>query len=246
MKRFAKTTALCLALTLLVALLCAPVQALGVAPTKTIVGTGSVGEGVGKQTTVVDFAGSDLCGFTPVAGTETLYFGSSTVWGTNVLKTHLASPNNEMGIQKTMSDASILKDADTLSVQMVAQASSYLVTLRLSGIDKNGSPLSLESHIPVATNHWQTVTFDISAFADLVNTGAPVTVTLLACAQNEESIGVDWMIKSMYICTPETLPEYIIPLAAVACGFLLGFTLFFVIYRTTCKKNRRPRWEEAR
>ena len=245
MKRFAKTTALCLALTLLVALLCTPVQALGAAPTKAIVGTGSIGEGVGKQTTVVDFAGSDLCGFTPVAGIESLSFGSSAVWGTNVLKTYLSTKDSKTGIQKTMPDASLLKDADTLSVQMVAQASSYLVTLCLSGVDKNGSPLSWEAKVPVTTNHWQTVTFDISAFVALANTSAPVTLTLLASAQNEESTGAAWMIKSLYVSSPDTFPEFILPLAATACGLVLGFTLFFVIYRTTCKKNRRPRWEET-
>ncbi len=239
MKRFTKTATLCIVMTLVAALFCAPAQALGTTPTHHIAGNASIGEGVGKQTTVVDFAGSDLCGFAPFAGTEALTFGSSAAWGTNVLKTHLASPAGEMGIQKTMSDTSLLKNASTLSVQTVAQASSYLVTLRLTGVDKNGAPLSFEAHTPVTTNHWQTVTFDISAFADLANTDAPVTVTLLACAQNEESIGADWMIKSLYLCSFEALPEYVLPAAAAGVGLLFGFTLFFVIYRSTCKKNRR-------
>jgi branched-chain amino acid transport system permease protein len=40
------------------------------------------------------------------------------------------------------------------------------------------------------------------------------------------------------------LTVFIGGIAAAACGFAVGFALFFVIYRTTSKKNRRPRWEE--
>ena len=246
MKRFAKTAALCLALTLIVALLCAPVQALDTPPTKSIVGSGSIGEGVGKQTTVVDFSNSNLNGFVPFAGTESLTFINSVGWQTNVLKTHLGSPDSESGIQKTFSDASVLKDASTLSVQLVAQARSYVVTLRLAGVDNHGAPLTWEAQVPVATNHWKTITFDISAFVALVHAGAPVSITILASAQNEEDIGVDWMIKSLYVSTQKTLPEFLLPTASAACGFAVGFTLFFVIYRTTCKKNRRPRHGEER
>ena len=246
MKRIVKVSAFCIVMTLIVALFCAPVQALGTTPTRYIVGGGTVGEGVGKQTTLIDFASSELGGFTPFAGTEVLNFGGSAVWGTNVLKTHLSAPNGEMGITKIFSDVSLLANASTLSVQTVAQTNAYTVTLRLSGVDKNGSALTWEAHVPVTTNHWQTVTFDISSFAALVNTNAPVSVTLLASSDTEEDTGADWMIKSIYVSAPQTFPEYVLPIAAAACGLVLGFTLFFMIYRATCKKNRRPRWEEER
>lgn len=246
MKRFAKTTALCLALTLIAVLLCAPVQALGAAPARYIVGTGTVGEGVGKQTTLVDFASSELGGFAPFAGTEALNFGTSAVWGTNVLKTHLSAPDTEMGISKLCSDVSLLTGASTLSVQTVAQTNAYTLTLRLSGVDQNGSALTWEAHVPVTTNHWQTVTFDISSFATLINSNAPITVTLLAASDTEEDTGADWMIKSIYLSTPQAFPEYILPITAAACGLVVGFTIFFVIYRATCKKNRRPYREEER
>ncbi len=244
MKRFVKTATLCIVMTLAAALFCAPVQALGTAPIHHIVGNGSVGEGVGKQTTVVDFADSDLCGFAPFAGTETLTFGSSAAWGTNVLKTHLASPQSEAGIQKTFSDAALFGSASTLSVQLVAQANRYLVTVRLSGLDKNGAPLTWEAHTTATTNHWQTITFDISSFTSRIDTDTPVSVTLIASAVDEESIGADWMIKSLYVCSPEALPEYLLPTVAAAGGLLFGFTLFFVIYRSTCKKNRRRSGED--
>lgn len=243
MKRFVKTSTLCLVMTLVVALFCVPAQALGNASTQYIVGNSSIGEGIGKQTTLVDFANSELCGFAPFAGTETLTFGSSAAWGTNVLKTHLASPGSELGMQKKLTDASLLANASTLSVQLVAQANSYTVTLRLSGVDKNGAPLTWEAHTTATTNHWQTVTFDISSFASLVDTNQAVSVTLLASALTDEETGADWMVKSLYVCSPDTFPEYVLPVAFAACGFMLGFTLFFVIYRSTCKKNRRPREE---
>ncbi len=244
MKRFVKISTLCVVVTLLAAMLCAPAGALGNAATTQIVGHGAVGEGVGKHTTLIDFADSDLGGFAPFAGTETLNLGASAVWGTNVLKTRLSSPESETGMKKTFSDASALAATTTLSVQQVAQASAYTVTLRLSGIDQNNAPLSWEATVAVTTNQWQTVTFDISSFVSLVNKNAPVTMALLASADGEASIGAEWMIKSIYVSVPQGIPELLLPAATAVCGFAVGFALFFVIYRTTCKKNRRPRWEE--
>lgn len=244
MKRFVKAPALCIVMALIIALLCAPIQALGNPSPTYIAGNGSIGEGVGKQTTLVDFADADLDGFAPFAGSESLNFGSSAAWGTNVLKTHLASPESEMGIQKTFSDASVLKDASSLSVQLVAQTNSHVVTLRLTGVDQNGGAVTWEARVNVKTNEWQTVTFDIAAFASLIDKNAPLTITLLGSADSEDSTGASWMIKSLYVCTPQTFPEIVLPIAAAVCGLALGFTLFFVIYRSTSKKNRRPRWEE--
>lgn len=244
MKRSVKVITLCLALTLLVALLCTPAQA-ATANAKTIVGYGTVGEGVGKQTTVVDFASTGLDGFAPLAGTESVTIGTSAVWQASVLKTHLTSPGSGMGIQKTFADAAFLAGASTLSLQQVAQANHYTVTLRLSGVDKNGAPLVLEAQANATTNHWQTVTFDISAFTSLVQTSAPVTVTLFASSSDAVAVGADWMVKSIYVSTLQGLPELILPIAAALCGLVLGFFLFFIIYRATCKKNRAPRWEEV-
>ena len=244
MKRFVKLSSLCIVAVLIVALLCTPAVALGTQTAKHIVGNGAVGEGVGKQTTLIDFSASDLGGFAPFAGNETLTFGASAVWGTNVLKTRLSSPTSETGIQKTYSAASALAGATTLSVQQVAQANAYTLTLRLSGVDKNGSPLTLEANVAATTNRWQTVTFDISAFTSLVDVDAPLTLALLASADEETSIGAEWMVKSIYTNAPQAMHELVLPVAAAACGFAVGFALFFVIYRTTSKKNRRPRWEE--
>lgn len=245
MKRFVKLAALCISMVLLSMSLftvLTPVQALDNA--KTIVGYGSVGEGVGKQSTLIDFADASLGGFVPFAGSEALNIGSSAVWGTNVLKTYLASPGSEMGMKKEFADATALEDAATLSVQMVAQTSAYTVTLRLAGTDKDGTPIVLVATIDATTNQWQTLTFDIDAFTSQMDKNAPVTVTLLASAANESDTGASWMIKSIYVNTPETFPEYILPITAAVCGLVLGFAICLVIYRSTCNKNRRPLWEE--
>lgn len=244
MKRFVKASTLCLIMALIAALLCAPIQALDTAPAQNITGNGAIGDGVGKQTTLVDFANSELDSFGPVAGTESLNFGSSAVWGTNVLKTFLSSPESEAGITKTFADAAILKDASSLSVQLVAQTNSYAITLRLAGTDKNGSAVTWEATVNVGTKEWQTITFDIAAFASLIDTSAPVTITLLGAADAEEGTGAPWMMKSLYICTPQTFPELVLPIAAAVCGLVIGFALFFVIHRSKLNKNRRPRWEE--
>jgi hypothetical protein len=244
MKRFVKASTLCIIMALIAALLCAPIQAAETASTQHIVGNGAIGEGVGKQTTLIDFANSDLDGFGPFSGSETLNFGSSAVWGTNVLKTHLSSPESEMGITKTFSNSSVFNNASSLSVQLVAQTGSYAITLRLAGTDKNGTAVAWEAVVHVGTKEWQTVTFDIAAFASLIDANAPVTLTLLGAANNEENAGDSWMMKSIYISTPETFPEYVLPIAAAVCGLVIGFAAFFIIHRSIINKNRRPRWEE--
>ena len=243
MKRFVKLAALCMVITLLSLSVFSTLLTVQ-ASTSFMVGNGDIGEGVGKQTTLVDFANSDLDGFAPYSGTESLSLGSSAVWGTDVLKTKLSSPENEEGITKTFADASILTDASTLSIQQVAQTTAYAVTLRLLGTDKDGAPLAYVAHVNATSNEWQTITFDIATFSSLIDTTAPLSITVLGSAQNEENAGASWMIKSLYICTPETFPEIIIPLVAAICGLTIGVILLVVIYRTVCKKNRRPRWEE--
>ena len=245
MKRFSKATALWVAITLLVVLLCVPVQAANTSPQKNIVGHGTVGDGVGKQTTVVDFANAGLDGFSPLAGTESVTIGTSAVWQASVLKTHLAPAGSNAGIQKTFGDSTFLAGVSTLSLQQVAQANHYAVTLRLSGVDKNGVPIVWEAQANATTNLWQTVTFDISAFTSILHIGTPVTLTLMASTEDAASIGADWMVKSIYVGTLQNVPELVLPIAAALCGLVLGFFLFFIIYRATCKKNRAPRWEEV-
>ena len=247
MKRFAKTVALCIVLSLVVALFCVPAQALGTpTDTKTIVGSGSVGAGTGKQTTLVDFTASDLCGFDAIGNTAEPTFKSSAAWNANVLYTWINSAEAETGICGTLATASVLQDASTLSVRLLAQytkTANYTVTLRLQGVDKTGAPLVLEATTLANSANWQTVTFDISAFVASANLESPCTVTVLTSSNAEAEEFVLW-VHSLYTSSVDAFPEFIIPVAAAACGFVLGFVLFFVIYRATCKQNRRPRWEE--
>ena len=247
MKRFVKVAALCIVLSLFAALFCVPAQALGT-PTnkKTIVSSGSVGAGSGKQTTLVDFTDSDLCGFDALGNTAEPTFKSSAAWNANVLYTWINSAEAETGICGTLATASVLQGASTLSVRLLAQytkTANYTVTLRLEGVDKTGAPLVLEAAALANSANWQTVTFDISAFVASANPEAPCTVTLLTSSDAEAEEFVLW-VHSLYTSSPEAFPEFIIPVAVAVCGFVLGFVLFFVIYRATCKRNRRPRWEE--
>lgn len=242
MKRFVKTIALCLTMTLFAALLCAPVGALG-ASQKNIVSTGSVGEGVGKQTTVVDFTASDLCGFAALGSIGEPTFQNSGAWGTPVLYTWIDSAETETGIRGTLATTAPLTSAETLSVQLLAQytkTATYTVTLRLEGTDKNGSPLLLEATALASSASWQTVTFDISSFADSANPDTPCTVTVLTHSDAESEQFVLW-VRSIYTSTLETYPEWILPAVCAFGGFAFGFALIFMIYRTTCKKNRRYR-----
>ena len=93
---------------------------------------------------------------------------------------------------------------------------------------------------------WQTVTFDISAFVAEVNPDAPITVTVLTSSDATENEQFVLWVHSLYTSTPEAFPEFLIPAASAACGFVLGFAFFYVIYRTTCNKNRSARRKEGR
>lgn len=238
MKRFAKTTALCIALTLLVSLFCAPVQALGANfQSHNIVSSASVGEGSGKQTTLVDFTTSDLGVFGTLGNIATPTFAQSGAWGSPVLYTWLDSAETETGIRGTLPTASQLASADTLSIQLLAQytkSANYEVTLQLTGTDKNGAPLSLVASTTASAANWQTVTFDVSAFVALADPDAPCTVTVLTSTDATESEQFVLWVRSLYTSHLEAFPEPIIPVACTVVGFLFGFTLFFVIYRATC------------
>ena len=247
MKRFVKIAALCIVMSLLATLLCLPAQALGTPTnTKTIVSSGSIGTGNGKQITVADFTTSDFCGFEAIGNITDPTFETSAAWNTKVLYSWIDSAESETGIRGTLASTALLQGATTLSVRLLAQytkTTSYTATLRLEGVDKTGAPLILEAKTPVNASNWQTVTFDISAFVESASLDAPCTLTLLTSSDAESEEFVLW-VHSIYTNAPEAFPDFIIPVAAAVCGFILGFVLFFVIYRATCKRNRRPRWEE--
>ena len=248
MKRFLKTTALCIAMTLLVTLFCISAQALSATDSKTIISSGSVGTGTGKQTTVVDFSTSNLNGFEALGNVTEPTFTFSENWQTNVLSTRIDSAQKETGIRGTLANASLLQSASTLSVRLLAQyakTTTYTLTLRLEGTDKTGAPLSLESTASVPTTYWKTVTFDISSFVASANLDAPCTMTILTSSDAESEEFVLW-VHSIYTCSLEAYPEFLIPVVCSVGGLIVGFTLFFVIYRATCRKNRRRRQEEGR
>ena len=245
MKRFVKMIAVCMVMTLFAALLSTPAQALNISMQKDIVSTGAVGEGIGKQTTVVDFTASDLCGFEVLGSIASPTFNTSGAWGTPVLYTWVDSAQPQTGIRGTLATTAKLAGADTLSVQLLAQytkTANYTVTLRLEGIDKNGFPLSLEASTLASSASWQTVTFDISAFVESANTDAPCTVTVLTSCDTDAEQFVLW-VRSLYTSTLEIYPDIVLPAAAASCGLIFGFAFFFVIYRATCKKNRHHRME---
>jgi hypothetical protein len=246
MKRFVKKIALCMSLLLVAALFCTPVGALGTTQEKNFVSNGSVGEGIGTHTTLVDFTASDLCGFEVLGNVAAPKFEKSGAWGTPVLYSWIDSANTETGICGTLEAASLLKNADTLSIQLLAQytkTANYGVTLKLEGTDKTGAPLSLTATATASAASWQTVTFDVSSFVAEADLDKPCTVTVLTSSNAEGEQFVLW-VRSLYASTLQTYPEYILPAAAAAVGFLFGFALFMVIYRSTCKKNRPRRREE--
>ena len=243
MKRFAKLTALCVVIAFVVALLCLPAQAFGNTETKTIVSTGSVGNGTGKQTLLVDFTTSNLCGFEVLGNTKQPSFVYSGNCKANVLNVSVNSAEQETGIRGTLSNASALKESSTLSIVILAQyakTNNHTLTLRLEGIDKNGTPLCLESTAPASATYWQTVTFDIAAFVAAANLDSSCTITLLTDSDAEAEEFSLW-VHSIYTNSLESSSEILYPVAFSAGGIVIGFVFFFVIYCATCKKNRRRR-----
>ena len=246
MKKIAKLIAMCIVITLVVALFCLPAQAAESTEGKTIISSGSVGVGTGNQAMLVDFTTSDLCGFSPIGNVTEPSFVHSNNWNANILHMRINSAEAETGIRGTLAKTALLNGASSLSVRILAQYSkttTHNVTLRLEGLDNTGTPLILEAVAPVPVETWQTVTFDISAFVASANTETPCTITVLT-SSNTEGEELSLYIHSLYVSSLEFFPEFIIPAVAAVGGLIVGFTLFFVIYRATCKKNRRPRWEE--
>ena len=244
MKKIAKLIALCMMLALVASLLIAPAGAIGTAQQKHIIATGSVGEGSGKQTTLVDFTASDLCGFEALGTIAAPSFVQSGAWGTPVLYAWIDSAQPETGICGRIETASLLNGADTLSIQLLAQytkVANYGVTLILEGIDKSGTPLSFEAATTASSANWQTVTFDVSAFTEAADPDAPCTIKVLTSSNAEETEQLVLWVHSLYTSNLKSYPEFILPVAAAVVGFIFGFTLFFIIYRATCKKKRHHR-----
>lgn len=244
MKNFVKLTALCIVMTLIsAAIFSVSAQALEGNNAKTIVTTGSVGTGTGNQTTVVDFSTSNLHGFEALGNVTAPTFIFSENWQTNVLSARIDSAQSETGIRGTLTNTSLLQGASTLSVRLLAQyakTTTYTLTLRLEGTDKTGAPLSLESTASVPTTYWKTVTFDVSAFVASLNLDAPCTMTILTSSDAESEEFSLW-VHSIYASSLDTTPEILMPAAFAAGGIVVGFAFFFVIYRITCRKNRRSR-----
>ena len=245
MKKFAKLIALCLVMSLIsFSLFSLSAQAQENTNSKKIVSTGAVGTGVGEATTLVDFSTTSLYDFGALGNTSEPTFRTSATWNSNVLYVWINSAEAETGIRGTLPNASGMKGASTLSVKMLAQytkTTTYKATLRLEGVDKNGAPLSLESTASASSANWQTVTFDIAAFAESANLDAPCTITVLTSSDKDAEEFVLW-VHSIYANALSSQPEFLMPTVIAGGSFLIGFLFFFVIYRTTCKKNRRPRW----
>lgn len=241
MKRFAKIILVMTLLTVCLFCMTVPAQA------QTIAGNGSVSNGIGKQTTLVDFSNGDLCGFSAIGNTDAPAFGYSESWKATVLKAPLDAKADKTGIRGNLASTSMLAGATSLSVELLAQytgVESYCATLILESVDKNGAPILWQGDAVATAGHWLTVSFEISSFLSVADPEAPCSVTVLTSANVSENKHFTLFVKSLYINTPEVFPDFVLPVAAAACGFVFGFTFFFVIYRATCKRNRRPRWEE--
>ena len=246
MKRLKKIIVLSVIVALVAALFTAPAFSLGTTQERLIVGKGSVGAGVGTQTTLVDFTTSNLCGFETLGAISAPTFVQSGAWGTPVLYTWIDSAQEQTGIFGTLETALPLQNANTLSVQLLAQytkTTSYTVTLLLEGKDQNGAPFLFEASTTASSSSWQTVTFDVSAFVAEVDLTAPCVIKVLTSSGSAESEQFVLWVHSIYTSSLTAFPEYLLPVAAAACGFLFGFSFYFVIYRATCKRNRRARRE---
>ena len=241
MKKTIKTTLIALVL----AILCAcTLSSFAPAGGNYLAEVGSIGTGVGESTTLVDFSSGDLCGFEALGNVTALTFERSSAWNAPVLYTWLDSANEETGIRGTL-DTARMQNASTLSVSLLAQyknaGSSYQITLRLEGISKAGTPLVLEAHANPATGNWQTVTFPIAEYLREANPDAPTTVTLLTDSSATTTEQFVLWVHSFSINTPTAQPEWILPVASATLGFVVGFSLFYIIYRATCSKKRQNR-----
>ncbi len=229
----------------------------GMPPSRRLLyGTGNPGAGSGHASPFFDFTDGTIHGFSAVgaanAGSDPTCKLSAS-YQKNVLYVSLDSRNPETGVRKLLSNGEALRDATSISIHALSQYkdranTSYTVTLRLSGVDSSGDPVTLEATSPMTAHTWQTVNFNIAAFVSIADLSKPVVLTLLS---NDHTASPDaatepfgFWIYSINVYSPQGNYGWIPILILVLPGVLIGFGLILWLYRRAANKPahiRRPR-----
>lgn len=218
--------------------------------TRTVLsGTGSVGEGTGKETSLFDFTTGTLHGFSAVGGSalsqnENPLSCQSSAYGTPVLYTWLNTAKCENGVRKILSDGTALQDATAISVQTLAQygqasTQDCRLTLRLQGVDKNGRTIWLEATATAQAHTWQSVNFNIAAFTTAADLSRPVVVTLLVDSDQAAEDGAPenfglW-IRSISVHRPKNNYTLFFIILFSVLGIAVGSLVFLYFYRRTAR-----------
>lgn len=207
-------------------------------------GAASLGTGGFAEQPLFDFTTAETYGFAGIESTAQPISRNSAYFRCPVLYTWLKPSQNAAGVRKTMENGTALKDAMSISVNLLTQApdtETCTARLRLDGYATDGTLLTHLSEIEIQNGSWQTVTFQISAFVANADLSKPCTLSLtVEPAQQADEEYVLW-VRYMDVRTPEPVLGGLLPIVLIVGGILLGFLGVFIIYHKTGSNQRRKR-----
>ncbi len=213
-------------------------------PTRHLQGGGAVtGGGTAVGTLLFDFSEGDTLGFSGVGAVQAPVTNTSAAFGTPVLYTWLDPTRGDVGVRKLLPNGKTLAGVSQLSVELLAQYATVGdadYTLTLLGTDKQGAPLSYTATVKAASGKWTTLTFQVSLFAEEVDSTLPCVVTLTVACKDAKEPFVFW-IHAFRTLSPGIGWELILPIAVIPVALGATALLIWLCYRRAAEQKSRRR-----
>lgn len=223
---------------------------------KSVSGATGIGIGGMGESSLFDFRGGDVLGFTAVSASGLSLRDSAAqsapalfLWATPDSVAQTSAMPHASGIQRILPNAASLEDALSLSVHFLAQtATAEVCTLRLHlvGSAPNGTRLVYESDAEVACGSWQTATFQISQFVLDADLSRPVVLRVTVDAPADETEPYPLWFGSILVRTPEVQGFDLTPLILILGGVAVGCVGVLLIYRVCAARAEAKRRRLAR
>ena len=143
------------------------------------------------------------------------------------------------GIRKLLTDPAALEDATALALRLYVEGKPYgssYVTLRLDGVNTDGTRISYESVAELDNGDWQTVDFRISSFTADLDLSQPVVLTLTAEQQGSDA-ALDLWVEDVRVSYLEHDYSTWITLGVIVGCVLLTAALLLLIYRLISRRR---------
>lgn len=195
-----------------------------------------------------DFSSGSTLGFDGIGNLTDPECRDSAALGTKVLYTWLnASTDNEAGVRKLLTDASVLDGMMSLTVKLLTQvpdAETCHIRLNLRGTSTRGALLTHVSEITLPNGSWQTATFQISEFVAEADLSEPCILTLTCEPDVETDEEYVFWLHSIRARRPGESPAPILPIVLILGGTLLSF-LGVLLIHSQMQRRRRARRREG-